>query len=138
MARRGKKIRQGFRLTVILLFLVILLALLAVVMLLSTGSDSPSAAAPTTPPVSIKDFDRTEAQSEPPKKESGLLDRLFGSAGSNKVNETEGQTFGIDVAKYQGTIDWAEVAQSGVEFAMIRMGYRKQENGEILDRKSVV
>lgn len=132
MARRGKKIRQGFRLTVILLFLVILLALLAVVMLLSTGGDSPSAAAPTTPPVSIKDFDRTEAQSEPPKKESGLLDRLFGSAGNKKVNETEGQTFGIDVAKYQGTIDWAEVAQSGVEFAMIRVGYRKQENGEIL------
>lgn len=31
---------------------------------------------------------------------------------------------GIDVSKYQGTIDWSQVKDSGVEFAMIRVGYR--------------
>lgn len=30
---------------------------------------------------------------------------------------------GIDVSAYQGTIDWEKVANSEIEFAMIRMGY---------------
>ena len=38
-----------------------------------------------------------------------------------------------DVTKYQGTIDWAKVGQSGVEFAMIRVGYRARSTGEILE-----
>ena len=42
-------------------------------------------------------------------------------------------TFGIDVSVYQGTIDWEAVAASGVEFAMIRVGYRTQVNGIIVD-----
>lgn len=32
---------------------------------------------------------------------------------------------GIDVSYHQGTIDWKKVADSGVEFAMIRAGYGK-------------
>ena len=44
--------------------------------------------------------------------------------GLEKVKETDEITFGIDVAKYQGTIDWTEVAASGVDFAMVRLGYR--------------
>lgn len=31
---------------------------------------------------------------------------------------------GIDVSKYQGKIDWNKVKASGIEFAMIRCGYR--------------
>ena len=31
---------------------------------------------------------------------------------------------GIDISVYQGTIDWAKVSKSGVDFAMIRAGYR--------------
>lgn len=31
---------------------------------------------------------------------------------------------GIDVSVYQGTIDWAKVSKSGVDFAIIRAGYR--------------
>lgn len=30
---------------------------------------------------------------------------------------------GIDVSKWQGTIDWAKVAKSGVSFAILRAGY---------------
>lgn len=51
---------------------------------------------------------------------------------ANDAAETEGMTFGIDVAKYQGTIDWAEVASAGVDFAMVRVGYRTQKTGELL------
>lgn len=40
---------------------------------------------------------------------------------------TDGQVTshkGIDVSSHQGTIDWNQVAQDGVEFAIIRVGYR--------------
>ncbi len=43
----------------------------------------------------------------------------------------EEKTFGIDVSKYQGNIDWSKVKQSGVEFAMIRVGFRGYEDGRI-------
>ena len=52
------------------------------------------------------------------------------SAGN--VTESGETTFGIDVARYQGTIDWSQVAASGVQFAMIRVGYRTQKTGEIV------
>ncbi len=38
---------------------------------------------------------------------------------------------GIDVSSHQGVIDWPRVAQEGVEFAIIRLGYRGWGNGEI-------
>ncbi|MDE6688029.1 MAG: hypothetical protein K2K17_12005, partial [Lachnospiraceae bacterium] len=48
-------------------------------------------------------------------------------------NEIPGVTIGIDVSKYQGTIDWNMVRESGVEFAMIRVGYRAKSTGEIFE-----
>lgn len=47
-------------------------------------------------------------------------------------NETQEITYGIDVAKYQGTIDWKQVAESGVDFVMVRVGYRTLKTGEIV------
>jgi GH25 family lysozyme M1 (1,4-beta-N-acetylmuramidase) len=47
------------------------------------------------------------------------------------VAENQNTTVGIDVAKYQGTIDWAKVAASDIDFAMIRVGYRTTDTGEI-------
>ncbi len=38
-------------------------------------------------------------------------------------------SLGIDVSRYQGLIDWDQVAASGIQFAMIRVGYRTQETG---------
>lgn len=38
---------------------------------------------------------------------------------------------GIDVSVYQGEIDWNLVKESGVEFAMIRLGFRGYETGAI-------
>ena len=40
---------------------------------------------------------------------------------------------GIDVSRYQGTIDWDKVKNSGVEFAFIRLGYRSYGTGVIKD-----
>ena len=47
------------------------------------------------------------------------------------TKETDETTYGIDVARYQGTIRWAEAAASGVDFAMVRVGMRGMAEGEI-------
>jgi len=38
---------------------------------------------------------------------------------------------GIDVSSYQGEIDWQAVKEAGVEFAVIRLGYRGYVSGEL-------
>ncbi|MBO4415403.1 MAG: hypothetical protein J5824_05410, partial [Lachnospiraceae bacterium] len=38
---------------------------------------------------------------------------------------------GIDVSKYQANINWKKVADAGVEFAIIRMGYRGMNEGTL-------
>lgn len=61
---------------------------------------------------------------------------IFLLGGENKTqnpNEVEMTTYGIDVARYQGTIDWQEVAASGVDFAMVRLGYRGLTDGVIAE-----
>lgn len=55
------------------------------------------------------------------------------NAAAKPEGETDEVTLGIDVSKYQGSIDWEQVAQSGVEFAMIRVGYRTKVTGIIYE-----
>ncbi len=38
---------------------------------------------------------------------------------------------GIDVSRYQGTIDWSQVAEDGVKYAFLRAGFRGYGSGEI-------
>lgn len=40
---------------------------------------------------------------------------------------------GIDVSEHQHGIDWAQVAQSGVDFAFIRVGYRGYSKGGLVE-----
>ena len=42
---------------------------------------------------------------------------------------------GIDVSAYQGDIDWHQVAEAGVDFAIIRLGYRGYESGKLAEDK---
>lgn len=50
---------------------------------------------------------------------------------ASSVGENASITYGIDVSKFQGTIDWAQAASSGINFAMVRVGYRDKGTGEI-------
>ncbi len=50
---------------------------------------------------------------------------------ASNVGENSSVTYGIDVSRFQGTIDWAQVAATGIDFAMIRVGYRDSSTGEI-------
>ena len=38
---------------------------------------------------------------------------------------------GIDVSSHQGSIDWEQVADAGIQFAMIRVGYRGYSEGDL-------
>lgn len=60
-----------------------------------------------------------------------LAGSLGGCGKQKKIQETQETTFGIDVAKYQGVIDWTQAARSGIDFAMVRVGYRTMADGEI-------
>lgn len=62
-------------------------------------------------------------------KENGVL--------SYKDSKTSSIT-GIDLSKYNGTVDWKRVKDSGIDFAMLRLGSRGYGSGEIsLDEKFV-
>ena len=50
--------------------------------------------------------------------------------GFTRYRGLETQT-GVDVSSYQQTIDWKAVAAAGVDFAMIRVGYRGYTEGAI-------
>lgn len=39
---------------------------------------------------------------------------------------------GVDVSKRQGSIDWEQVKESGIAFALIRTGYRGAESGDLI------
>ena len=43
------------------------------------------------------------------------------------------ETNGIDVSKWQGDIDWKAVAGAGIDFAIIRVGYRGYTAGSLVE-----
>lgn len=47
------------------------------------------------------------------------------------VNGERADIQGIDVSYHQGDIDWEAVKADGIEFAMLRLGYRGYETGKI-------
>lgn len=52
---------------------------------------------------------------------------------SNRRLEEEDALFGIDVSKWNREIDWESVAASGVEFVIIRCGYRGSKTGALVE-----
>lgn len=77
------------------------------------------------PPVegaALNDYDM-ESLSTLDKKRKALY-------GENGVKRSR---FGIDVSSYQCDIDWERAAADDVEFAIIRLGYRGYETGQICE-----
>lgn len=84
-----------------------------------------------------EDDDIENAESEDPQSssmstEQGTEVDVSALLSSGSVAETDQVTIGIDVARYQGTIDWSQVAASGIDFAMVRVGYRADVSREIV------
>ena len=93
--------------------------------------DQPPAAVPTIPEV---DPETGEKLPEPEKNPYGKLD--FQYEGRYLGCIKAGTVPGIDVSYYQGQIDWKQVKQSGIEFAIIRVGYRGYgQEGKMVEDK---
>ncbi len=88
--------------------------------------------ATTQPPATAGPPETTLPPTQPAQQDPQVLNQ-GGASGTvpKKENETDEITFGVDVSKYQGVIDWAQVAGAGVDFAMIRVGYRTLVDGTI-------
>lgn len=108
--------------------------LLSLAVLLSLTACKKSQTATTTPKT-----DKTESIDVVSTNiENGLEDpenHETDTADGASVNATElahvsGKANGIDVSKWQGKINWAKVKKAGIDFAIIRIGYRG-ENGTI-------
>ena len=59
----------------------------------------------------------------------------FGTDGAIATS-VNGSTFGIDVSRHNGTIDWKAVKASGVDYVIIRCGYRGSLTGALIEDQS--
>lgn len=127
------------RLTFILTIAAGAAAVLLIVMVLLSIPYFGGEAEPTVP-TAMPTEAPTQAPTEPPTEPEptlpppeanpyGQLDFQYDGR-YLKCLRTESVT-GIDVSSHQGDIDWAQVKASGVDFAIIRIGYRGYESGKI-------
>lgn len=71
-----------------------------------------------------------EDDTKDPEKTNNLKKDNGAKVDFAKVENKKGLQNGIDVSKWQGKIDWQRVKKAGIDFAIIRIGYRG-ENGKI-------
>lgn len=98
----------------------------------SDSTDTMEAMLPTPIPDKVDDEDDPQDPIKTPDNDSHGVALDMGEIEKPK-NETDEITYGIDVAKWQGVIDWAKVKEAGVRFAMVRVGYRTQVDGKIIE-----
>lgn len=67
----------------------------------------------------------------PPPAANVFTPKDFAYEGDYLTCLTDQSVLGIDVSKYQGKIDWQQVKEAGVEFVMIRLGYRGYGQGTL-------
>lgn len=81
-------------------------------LLIKTEADIDAEAEDTAVAGALEDADKTEIQN---------------------LNKASGVKVGIDVSKWNGEIDWNKVLNAGVEFTIIRAGYRGSVTGSIVE-----
>ena len=82
-------------------------------LLIKTEADIDAEAEDTAEAEALEDADRTEVK--------------------NLQNVSGNSRAGIDVSKWNGDIDWDRVRNAGVEFAIIRAGYRGSVTGSLVE-----
>ena len=89
----------------------------------------------TAPPAKIEEPTIPgETLPQPEKNPYGKLD--FQYEGRYLGCIKAGTIAGVDVSYYQGKVDWDQVKASGIEFAIIRLGYRGYgEEGKLVEDK---
>ncbi|MBP3925581.1 MAG: glycoside hydrolase family 25 protein [Clostridium sp.] len=91
-----------------------------------------------TPPPSSQEPVEPELPEIAPEAEEALAKNRYSADGfyeRNGIRYYHGGDYegvpGIDVSSYQEDIDWDAVKESGIEFAIIRVGYRGYKSGEL-------
>lgn len=122
--KKRKKSRKKVSKTGVLL-ICLLLALAAVLALLLREFRNQTAQPEPEPYVSVS--------VEPSLPGSGLSAQYFGESDGYKtyVSDTITAKLGADLSSHQGTIDWAALSQSPVDFVILRAGYRGYGDGSI-------
>lgn len=113
--------------------------MLCVLLLAGCAQETPQLPPETTPSTTQGDTQPTEPTTQPAPLEPTLPEPEENPYyPSDFVYEegfltcTAGETLvGIDVSVHQGLIDWQQVANAGVDFAMIRAGYRGYKYGQV-------
>lgn len=80
----------------------------------------------------MDDAEDQQALEDEQKAEEGIGVNTDEALQSNEY-EQSGMSLGIDVAKWQGTVDWQQVKDAGVDFAIVRVGYRTMKTGLICE-----
>lgn len=95
----------------------------------ASSSDTESTTQDTEPFTTVT-YDEDK---EDPAANTQDINAESGAAVDVNHMEAAKTSIGIDVSRYQGTINWQEAAQSGISYAMIRVGYRTMISGEICE-----
>ncbi len=66
------------------------------------------------------------------KAVNGAEEAADGSENTDLQFSGDGARLGIDVSKWNKTIDWEQVEDAGIEFAIIRCGYRGASSGALV------
>lgn len=78
---------------------------------------------------------KTEEEIDAEAEDSGVQDALS-DADKSEIKKLQASTgnskVGIDVSKWNGDIDWDKVKNAGVEFAIVRAGYRGSVTGSLV------
>ena len=69
----------------------------------------------------------------PPPESNPYGPEDFVYAGDYLTCTAADSTLGVDVSEHQGEIDWNQVRDAGVEYAMIRLGYRGNTEGGLFE-----
>jgi len=89
------------------------LAIEDISLLIKTEAEIDAEAEDTAVQEALEDADKSE------------IKKLQAAGGNRKV--------GIDVSKWNGEIDWDKVKKAGVEFAIVRAGYRGSSTGSLVE-----
>ena len=75
---------------------------------------------------------KTEEEIDAKKEDTEVKDAALEAEGSTAVKTVDEAKFGIDVSKWNKEIDWAQIKKEGVDFAIIRAGYRGSVSGSLV------
>jgi lysozyme len=129
--------RRGNAFLILILILIFLIAVSAIFITLTNAKTSTSAATKVESVSGNNELvidDIYDGKITIPKFNIPVntYDTSLFSSSNGVVSYSGSKTYtGIDVSEHQGVIDWAKVKASGVDFAIIRVGYRGYTRGKV-------